>query len=234
MSVHKKYLLLQHWTGEVNEVGHLSKQANAAYAERCGADYKFLEGDVFDPALCAFIQKMFILDQSFDDYDIVAMTDMDMFPRKGLKENLFTDVTGVGVCDEGNRKKAFAKLLGKWPEHSSANHPFWGGSIYRFEKSIRVLLRNQFEKMGPEWEMWNIIGSPVDEGLMHRCAMLANLPLKNMHLPDCWSRGHFHPLIKDACFIHIRKGERKPNGDVIDATIPKMANYQILADKGII
>jgi hypothetical protein len=227
-------LLLQHWTGEVNELGHLSMQANAAYAGRCGADYRFLEGNVFDPAFCPFVQKMIILDQRFDDYDVVAMTDMDMFPRRGSVENLFTDAQGVGVCDEGNRKNTFARLLKGWPKYSSSKHPFWGGSIYRFERSIRVKLRSQFPKMGLEWDMWNSKGGPVDEGLMHRCAMLANLPLEGMHLPDRWSRGHFHPLINEACFIHIRNGKRKPNGDRIDATALKIDNYRVLHGMGII
>ena len=226
------FLLLQHWTGEVDELGHLSMQANTDYAKRCGADYQFLEGDVFGPEYCAFVQKMFILDQSFDEYDVVAMTDMDMFPRQGLTENLFTDVKGVGVCDKQNRTKTFARLLEVWPEYSSAEHPFWGGSIYRMERSIRVLLRKQFKKMGPEWEMWNKKGGVVDEGLMHRCAMLADLPVDGMHLPDHWSRGHFHPAINEARYIHIRKGKRRPNGEVIDASTTKMENYHAL--KGLV
>ena len=218
------FLLLQHWTGEVDELGRLSMQANKEYADRCGAEYQFLEGNVFSPDACAFVQKMVILDQRFDEYDVVAMTDMDMFP--GVMENLFTDVSGCGVCDEGNRKNTFARLLKTWPEYSSAKHPFWGGSIYRFERAIRIKLREQFPKMGPEWQVWNKKGAFVDEGLMHRCAMLADLPVKGMHLPDHWSRGHFHPKINEARFIHIRKGKRKPDGSVIDATTTKLENYR--------
>jgi len=220
------FLLLQHWTGKVDELGKLSRQANKAYAKRCGADYQFLEGDVFNPEYCAFVQKMHILDTEFDAYDVVAMCDMDMFPR--TTENLFTDVTGCGVCDKGNRDNTYARLLKDWPEYSSASHPFWGGSIYRFERSIRIKLRQQFRKIGPEWQLWNQKGGPVDEGLMHRCAMLADLPNKNMHLPDHWSRGHFHPQIKEARYIHIRKGKRRPDGSVIDASTTKIENYHEL------
>jgi len=229
----KKYLLLQHWTSVVDELGVLSKKVTKEYAKQCNAEYKFLEGNVFHPKLCPFLQKMFILDKSFDNYDIVAMTDMDMFPRVGMTTNLFTEATGVGVCDEGNRRNAYARLLKRWPQYTSTKHPFWGGSIYRIEKHIRVALRNQFKNLGPEWSMWNIRGSGVDEAIMHRCAMLANLPMKNMHLSDDWSRGHFHPEIKTAKFIHIRNGIRKPNGDRLEKAT-KLENYYILKDKGLV
>lgn len=224
-----KYILLQHWTGELDELCNLSSDANRAYAEQCGADYMLLRGEVFGWSLCPYMQKLNMLCKLWDDYDIVAMTDLDMFPRKGLKENLFTDVEGVGVCDEGNRKNTYARLLKNYPEYSSIKHPFWGGSIYRLEKHLRVLLRSQFKKIGPEWMWWNTKGSPVDEGIMHRLAMLADLPMKYMHLPDSWSRGHFHPKVNEAQFIHIRKGSRRPDGSVIDAAVTKMENYNTLA-----
>ena len=88
--------------------------------------------------------------------------------------------------------------------------------------------------MEQEWKIWNKKGTPVDEGLMHRCAMLAGLSVKDAYLPDHWSRGHFHPLVNDARFVHIRKGKRELNGDVINDTVSKLENYLILNKTGII
>jgi len=225
-------LLLQHWTGKINQLGFLSMDANSAYAAECGADYQFLSGDVFGEGYCPFVQKMHILDECFDEYDVVVMTDMDMFPRKGLTESIF-DATGHGVCDQHNRTHARARLFKLWPEYSSPSSPWWGGSIYRFDRHTRVALRAQFSQIDEEWELWNSKGSPVDEGLMHRCAMLAELPMKDAHLADGWSVGHFHPQVAQANYIHIRSGLREPSGKAIGA-LPKIDNYKELHRQGII
>ncbi len=44
-----KKIILQHWTGEMYELGTLSSANISKYATKVGAEDKLLRGDVFNP-----------------------------------------------------------------------------------------------------------------------------------------------------------------------------------------
>ena len=64
-----KNIILQHWTGELNELCKLSSKNISSYAAIIGADYKLLRGNLFRENLSTPCQKVYMLDAVFDDYD---------------------------------------------------------------------------------------------------------------------------------------------------------------------
>ena len=86
--------------------GVLASQANISdYACRLGAEYRFdhnpnIAGEVCDvPMYFEWLNPM--LDQSFWNYDYVAVLDMDVFAVDGLTDSIFYDCKGdIGVCTE--------------------------------------------------------------------------------------------------------------------------------------
>lgn len=68
-----KKLILQHWTGPMNELTELSSRDISRYAERVGASYKLLRGQVFRKHLSAPCQKVHMLDESFDKFNMVFL-----------------------------------------------------------------------------------------------------------------------------------------------------------------
>ena len=77
-----KNILLQHWAGDMDELTRLSVSNISKYAKHCDAEYRLLEGMLFNPKLSPQCQKLFMLDPLFDEYDMVVMVDADMFTRK--------------------------------------------------------------------------------------------------------------------------------------------------------
>jgi len=221
-------IILQHWTGDINELTALSSESISQYAEKIGADYKLLRGNVFHPTLSPPCQKLHMLNEAFDGYDMVVMLDADMFTRKGMTENVFTDVEGIGrhtrVQDE-----LHIKLKKRHPKLASLEHPYWGGSIYRLERSIRQRLRAEIV----ESELLPYSDNYEDEGIMNRLATRANIPVTDKtYLPDNhWNRGSFEDGAERAAMIHIRAKMVK-NGTLVRA--PKMVVYADMVERGLI
>ena len=221
-----KNIILQHWTGEMNELGTCSSVNIAKYAKKCGADYKLLRGDVFRPGLSPPMQKLHMLSEEFDEYDVVVMLDIDVFTRKGMEDNIFEDETGVGMvtpCQERLHKS----LVRIRPKLTSANHPYWGGSIYRLERDLRRQLRAHINDA--DMKQFTGQGNFEDEGTMHRLATLANVEKSRLSGVNKWSHGSFEPDIEQAAIIHIRT-KTTPKGPKRD----KIVNYRDLVTRGII
>lgn len=221
-----KNIILQHYTGELGELEELSKVNMEAYAKFCGADYHLVRGNVFRPHLSAPCQKMIMLDEQFDEYDIVVMIDIDMFTRKGMKKNIFTDDTGVGR-HYGIQETLVKNLHRRFPLLGDPKYPYWGGSIYRLEREIRQRLRA--EMVDSEMNMFH--NNYEDEGIMHRLAVRANMKVdENTYLTkDLWNRSSFEPNVDSGYIIHIRPkvargGPKKP----------KIENYRKLVSQGIL
>ena len=225
-----KKIILQHWTGKLGELEVLSKESIQEYAKFCGADYELLQGNIFRKNLSTPCQKLIMLDKQFDEYDIVVMMDIDMFTRKGLTKNIFTDDVGIGR-HYGIQEHLVKQLHRKFPLLGNPAYPYWGGSIYRLEKEIRQRLREEIV----ESEINQFHNNYEDEGIMHRLAVRSNLKVgPNTYLEkDLWNMSSFEENVEEARIVHIRRkmkntpGRPSPKQD-------KILNYRIMKERGII
>ena len=139
-----KNIILQHWSGELNELTKLSSKSISEYAEMVGADYELVRGDQFTSMdVRPELQKLVMLDKRWDDYDNVVMVDADMFVRKGCNENIF-ECKGIGrhTQIQTNLRSGIARTLGfVWGNEGA---PYWGGSIYKLTKEQRKKFRSVF------------------------------------------------------------------------------------------
>lgn len=223
-----KNIILQHWSGPMNELGRRSSANIAKYAEKIGVDYRLLEGDVFRPHLAAPwppVQKLHMLDATFDEYDMVVMLDIDMFTRKGMKQNIFTDAKGVGLHGKIQQRLLTSRKAG---QYSDPNAPWWGGAVYRLDRKLRQTLRAHIRES--EIDFFCSRQRAGDEGLMHRLASLANINPKGTYFPDnMWCCCSFLPEVKSANMIHIRT-KIAPRGP----KRTKLQNYRDLVARGLI
>lgn len=219
-----KNIILQHWTGELGELEMLSSKNIQKYAEKLGADYKMLRGQVWREDLSPPCQKIYMLDEEFDDYDVVVMLDPDMFTRAGMEDNIF-DEKGVGKTTE-IQDKLLKNLKRLHPHLANPNYPYWGGAVRRMDRDLRQKLRKHMND-----EDWSPISKPYhfeDEGIMHRLMTLADVK-NTTTLERKWSHGSFEKGIERAALIHIRT-KIAPNGP----KRTKLENYKDLVRRGII
>ena len=219
-----KNILLQHWTGTQPELVQKSVANMKKYAKKCGADYRLLEGNGFRSWLATPCQKLWMLDEEFDEYDVVVMVDPDMFTRKGMEENIFTDVTGIGMYTE-YQANLFLKLQQQYPLLTDKNFPYWGGAIYRLEREHRVEMRKYLN----DAEMTQHSGNFNDEGIMHRLACHARIPMQKLPGDFKWCHCSYREGIEDSAMIHIRT-KTTPFGN----KKPKLDNYYTLVERGLI
>ena len=223
-----KNIILQHWSGELNELTKLSSKSISEYAEMVGADYELVLGDQFTSlSVRPELQKLLMLDERWDDYDNLVMVDADMFVRKGCSENIF-ECEGIGRHTEIQTKlrAGIANTLGfVWGNEGA---PYWGGSIYKLTREQRrefrsVLTNEPVKVFGTHW---------VDEGVMHHLAYklgMSHTQKGNYLDGQMWNYSSFEPDVERANFIHIRT-KIKPNGP----KDTKMNNYKRLVESGLI
>ena len=221
-----KKIILQHWSGPVGELEELSSENIKAYAEFCGADYEFLKGPVFDRTVTPQSQKLHMLDEKWDDYDVVVMMDADMFTRKGMTANIFTDETGIGR-HYNIQEKLVKNLAKKFPLLCDADYPYWGGSCYRLERDVR----QEFRKHLKISEVIQFNGNFNDEGAMHRLAVAADFKVKDGIDFDRqqWNYSSFEETVDEANIIHIRPKVKQGGPKK-----PKIENYKALVERGLI
>lgn len=223
-----KKIILQHWTGTLNELAILSSANISKYAGKIGADYDLLLGNVFRENLCPPMQKLYMLDERFDEYDMVVMLDTDMFTRNGMDEDVFENVEGIGRHTEIH-DRLIKSLHRRHPAMTDPNGIYWGGSIYRLDRNLRQQLRIHIND--DELKQFRNTGNFQDEGAMHRLAMLANLEKnEKTYLPgNHWNCGSFEDDIETSAIIHIRT-KIVPNGP----KRPKIENYKDLVKRRLI
>ena len=219
-----KNIILQHWTGALGELEVLSSKNIKKYAEKLDADYRMLRGQVFRKELTPPCQKLYMLDEEFDKYDVVVMLDPDMFTRKGMEDNIF-DENGIGKTTE-IQDRLLKSLQKCHPALANDDYPYWGGAVRRMDRNLRRRLRKHINA-----ENWMPISKPYhfeDEGIMHRLMTLADVK-DTTTLERKWSHGSFEKGIEDAALIHIRTK--------IAAEGPKrtkIENYRDLIKRGLI
>ena len=99
--------------------------------------------------------------------------------------------------------------------------------LYRLDKETRQRLRLHIRAD----EILNFHQNFVDEGIMHRLAVLAKFEIdEKTYLPGShWNRGSFEEGVEEAALIHIR-----PKITPIGPKRPKIVNYKDLVKKGFI
>ena len=218
-------IILQHRVGDLGELERLSAVNIEKYAEKVGAEYRLLRGNVFRSHLSPPCQKVFMLDESFDEYDDVLIIDLDAFTRKGMQDDIFDPtITGVGRhidVQEGLVKK----LSYMYPHLGDTRYPYWGGSIQKMSRELRQILRVHIREDEIIW----FNDQFQDEGIMHRLAVLAKIQVD--YLDARWNASSFESDLENAATIHIRPrtmidGEKVPR--------PKIENYRELVEKGLI
>ena len=219
-----KNIILQHWTGELGELELLSSANIKKYAESLGADYRMLRGQVFREHLTPPCQKIYMLDEEFDEYDVVVMLDPDMFTRAGMKDNIFEE-TGIGKTT-GIQNRLLRSMKRAHKNLADLEYPYWGGAIYRLTLEMRQSLREYIceEDMLPLSKAYHF----EDEGIMHRLASLAKMKDGNS-LDGKWCCNSFDRNVSRASLIHIRT-KITPNGH----KRTKIENYMNLVERGII
>lgn len=219
-------LILQHWDGKINDLTQLSVDNIRDYAHSLGADHQFITGQPFQYGLTSPCQKLVMLDERWDEYDTVVMMDPDMFVRKNIDRDIFRDETGVGR-HHGIQETLVRNLARRFPLLGDPRYAYWGGSIYRLERDMRIKLREQIRYN----EVTQFSGNYEDEGIMHRLAVLAGVKNDpaNYLTRDMWNKSSFEEDVEDSYIVHIRtkivQGGPKQ---------PKIDNYKALVEKGLI
>tara|TARA_B100000768_G_C11284403_1_gene381130 strand:- start:4979 stop:5647 length:669 start_codon:yes stop_codon:yes gene_type:complete len=220
-----KNIILQHWVGKLSELEKSSIEDMKSYAEYCGAEHRLIEGYFLD-GLCPQGQKLHMLNEVFDDYDIVVMLDPDMFTNKLKKtKNIFTEETGIGRYF-GLQPKIHKKVVMKHPMLSNINNAFWGGAIYRLEREMRKKLR-QHIVIG---ELSQFNNEFFDEGMMHRLAVKTDIKNESKYHIDRgqWDSSSYENN-NNSEIIHIR-----PRRSLGGPWTPKIQIYRELKERGLI
>lgn len=221
-----KNIILQHWEGPINELTNLSVSNIMEYAKSIDADHKLIRGPAFKEGLTSPCQKLIMLDPQFDEYDIVVMMDPDMFVRKNINKDIFRDETGIGR-HYGIQKNLVRDLARRFPKLGDPNYAYWGGSIYRLERDMRIRLRKHLRQE----EIVQFSGNYEDEGIMHRLAVLEGIKNEEQYYltKDKWNKSSFEEDVEDSYIVHIRTKIKKGG-----PKRSKIENYKALVKRGLI
>jgi len=211
-----KNIILQHYTGELGELEKQSVENIKKYAHRFGVDYQLVTGQVFNEKFTTPIQKLYMLDKVWDDYDTVVMLDIDMFAPKDLEENVF-EVEGIGL-HEDTQKRLHNNLCRTYPHLASKMYPYWGGAIYKLDRAARQQLRLPLQSNTGWMQNYNRRYHFGDEGIMHTLALKSDFKTDKPYMHKKWCQCSFLPEPEKAGFIHIRTKvtPRGPKREKID------------------
>lgn len=219
-----KNIILQHMDGKLRELDKLSVENMQRYAEFVKADYELVRDRPFRKHLTGACQKIYMLDEKYDNYDHVLMVDIDMFARKGMMTNVFK-VPGIGLYADV-QKSLHRKMI---PHGGSLNHPYWGGAIYKMNLKTRQTLRAGLGGDESWMDKFNEAYKFEDEGIMHILAKMSNFRPDEPYMHRKWCQCSFLPNPENAGFIHVRT-KITPQGPKRE----KIENYYDLTLKGII
>ena len=218
---------MQHFDGKLRDLDKLSIKNIQEYAEMVGAEYRLIRGKPFRKHLTSPCQKVYMIDEEWDEYDDVLMLDIDMFAPKNMNENIF-EQEGVGLYAD-IQIRLHRRLSQQYPMQSSIHSPYWGGAIYKLNRKLRKKLRNGLGGNENWMNKYNKLYHYEDEGIMHTLAWKAGIPIKGTILDRKWCQCSFLPDPEKAGFIHIRT-KIKPNGP----EKKKIENLRTLQEAGIV
>ena len=221
-------IILQHFDGDLRPLDEKSVENIMAYADMVGAEYRLIRGKPFRKHLTSPCQKVHMLHKEFDEYDQVLMLDIDMFAPKGMTENIF-DLQGVGLYAD-TQKMLHRKIAAQYPMIASLSVPYWGGAIYKMDKTMRITLRQHLDGNEGWMNNYNKLYHFEDEGIMHTLAYKQGLKCEDKYiLEQKWCQCSFLPNPENAGFIHVRT-KITPTGPKRE----KIENYNELVSKGIL
>ena len=221
-------IILQHFDGDLRPLDEKSVENIMAYADMVGAEYRLIRGKPFREHLTSPCQKVHMLHKEFDEYDQVLMLDIDMFAPKGMTENIF-DLQGVGLYAD-TQKMLHRKISAQYPMIASLSVPYWGGAIYKMDKTMRMTLRQHLDGNEGWMNNYNKLYHFEDEGIMHTLAYKQGLKCEDRYiLEQKWCQCSFLPNPENAGFIHVRT-KITPTGPKRE----KIENYNELVSKGIL
>lgn len=226
-------IILQHYTGTLDEISTLSTKNVQDYSKRIGVEWKLVEGSVFRKNLSNPCQKMFILDESLDCYDNVLMLDADVFVTTLTTENVFDVEPGIGYHGE-NQIKLRKLLIERFSTLASLKSPYWSGAFYKMDLETRKRLRSCIPMIESELSnsQRNNNVNPFsfeDEGIMHVLATLSGFNSKTNYIDPRWCQCSYLPNPDSAYMLHIR-----PRRFAYGPKIDKMIVLQEFLDRGII
>jgi hypothetical protein len=220
-------IILQHFDGKLRELDYLSIQNIKQYAQMVGAEYKLVKGKPFNQNLTSPCQKVYMIEKEFDAYADVLMLDIDMFAPKCMTENIF-DLPGVGLYHTV-QQRLHKQLVELYPMLGNINSPYWGGAIYKMNRTLRQKLRGGLNTNQSWMLKFNKLYHFEDEGIMHVLANRAGIKPEGTYLDPKWCQCSFLPNPEKAGFIHIRT-KITPQGPKRE----KIQNYRDLVNKGIL
>ena len=222
-------IILQHFDGELRQLDKLSMANIQAYAEMVGAEYRLIRGKPFRKHLTAPCQKVYMIDEEFDEYDQVLMLDIDMFAPKGMTTDVFKE-SGIGLYAE-TQQMLHRKLVNQYGFIGDMAKPYWGGAIYKMDRGLRKKLRSGLGRSETWMEYYNKQYHFEDEGIFHTLVTFSSAYIKesDRYLDRKWCQCSFLPNPEKAGFIHIRT-KVTPQGPKRE----KMENYLDLVDRGIL
>ena len=221
-------IILQHFDGDLRPLDEKSVENIMAYADMVGADYRLIRGKPFRKHLTSPCQKVHMLHEEFDAYDQVLMLDIDMFAPKGMTENIF-ELEGVGLYADV-QKMLHRKIAAQYPMIASLSVPYWGGAIYKMDKTMRMTLRQHLDGNEGWMNNYNKLYHFEDEGIMHTLAYRQGLKCEDKYiLEQKWCQCSFLPNPENAGFIHVRT-KITPSGPKRE----KIENYKELVEKEIL
>jgi hypothetical protein len=218
-----KNIILQHFNGDLRVLDKFSMENIKQYADQIGADYQLMQGKPFREHLTNPCQKVFCIDEVWDNYDNVLMLDIDVFIRKGLTLDVFK-IKGNGV-----HGKVQERLRQNLIDMNRIKFlcPYWAGSIYKFTKEERIKLRSVMPSNDKWMDEYNQPYHFEDEGILAELACKANFSIS--YMPFSWSQCSYLPNTEKANMIHIRT-KVTPHG----IKRLKIENYKDLVEKGLI
>jgi len=221
-------IILQHFDGDLRPLDEKSIENIKAYADMVGAEYRLIRGKPFRKHLTSPCQKVYMLDKEFDEYDQVLMLDIDMFAPIGMEENIF-ELEGVGLYADV-QKMLHRKIAAQYPMIANLSVPYWGGAIYKMDKTMRTKLRTHLGSNEGWMNNYNKLYHFEDEGIMHTLAYQQGLKCEDKYiLEQKWCHCSFLPNPENAGFIHVRT-KITPTGPKRE----KLENYNELVSKGVL
>lgn len=221
-------IILQHFDGDLRPLDEKSIENIMAYANMVGAEYRLIRGKPFRKHLTSPCQKVYMLDKEFDEYDQVLMLDIDMFAPIGMEENIF-ELEGVGLYADV-QKMLHRKIAAQYPMIANLSVPYWGGAIYKMDKTMRTKLRTHLGSNEGWMNNYNKLYHFEDEGIMHTLAYQQGLKCEDKYiLEQKWCQCSFLPNPENAGFIHVRT-KITPTGPKRE----KIENYNELVSKGVL
>lgn len=220
-------LILQHYTGRLDELAQLSVENIKSYAAKIGSEHKLILGNVFNRSLSACSQKVIMLDKQFDNYNTVVMLDTDMFAR--TDESIF-EASGMGRHTV-IQSELVEKISLRRSDLANKNAPYWGGAVYKFDKETRIQLRSAMPELFTLLELDRML---KDESIMHYLAWKSNLPItsETYFSGKCggeeWDMNSFDKPL-EGNIIHVR-----PKWTLTGPKATKMEIYKDLVKKCVI